>query len=191
LDQRRSQDVTFHSRYEVYSHSGTRRANFPCASASRMRSLRNDKHGYVFVASQDAEQVECDLLFTICTQPRCEARPETGPTMQPTTTTLLPHNLADPGEASPAFLPCSNTDRKLSTCRCTRPLTCMMPSRPRNQSCRRVLPFHALRPCNMQAIQGADVWMMPKATESSSHPLISQELRQLHSNRLLGLLTAT
>jgi hypothetical protein len=80
LDQRRSQDVTFHSRYEVYSHSGTRRANFPCASASRMRSLRNDKHGYVFVASQDAEQVECDLLFTICTQPRCEARPEPGPT---------------------------------------------------------------------------------------------------------------
>jgi hypothetical protein len=129
---------------------------FLCASASRMRSLRNDKHGYLFVASQVAEQVECDLLFTICTQPRCDLGKQ-DPKLyrpQPTTTTLLPHNLADPGEASPAFLPRSNTDRKLSTCRCTRPLTCMMPSRPRNQSCRRVLPFHALRPCNMHVIQG-------------------------------------
>jgi hypothetical protein len=31
--------------------------------------------------------------------------------------------------------------------------------------------------------------MMPKATEGSSHPLISQVLRQLHSSRLLGLVT--
>jgi hypothetical protein len=119
-----------------------------------MRSLRNDKHGYLLVASRAAEHVKSNLLFTICTQPRCEARPEPGPTMQ--LPTMTPH-FGRSWRGVPRLLTTFD-HRQLAF---DLPLHQASDLHDAQSLSRSVLPscmaFHALRPCNMHTIQGTAV----------------------------------